>query len=440
MDIQRKDKFCIIPFILLNTRADGRVKTCSQVRRFIGIPQKGIRDDLLGLKPLKRKLFNLKEYSVADIWNSEFMRDFRMKKINNEYLDCCETCYYEDRLGITSKRKSFNDKFYKKYNYIIKEAKKNNGRISSMPIWWELRLSSLCNLACRICIPQSSSRMREEFTRNYNKLSSYARKMCDGANKLMKDGYLGDSKFFINQLWKNIKDIKYIELHGGEPTIDKNLWLLLERLVSTGHAKRIYLHMHTNIIDFKQKHIDILNKFCSGTIGISIDAYQEENFYCRYPTDWDKVVNNLKLIKGLGRQWQKKIKSAIYVYQCCTMDKLLWFLDKYIKKYKLDLYWEPCAVKTPKLMKVEHVPMKLRQKAVKKLNQFIRTSYMCNEHKYRDRNTKGVRVIIKYLLSNDKVAPKYLEELIEYTACLDKVRKQNVLEVFPHLAVIFGKR
>ena len=41
----------------------------------------------------KNDFLNLTKDSVEDIWNSEFMRDFRMKKIKGEYIKFCETCY-----------------------------------------------------------------------------------------------------------------------------------------------------------------------------------------------------------------------------------------------------------------------------------------------------------------------------------------------------------
>lgn len=429
MEYKDKSKFCLMPFITLNTRPNGQVKPCSQVMDMPGIKKDTTVETIL---ESKNRPCNLTKDSVEEIWNSEFLKDFRMKKINNEYIKFCETCYQEDSMGVTSKRQSVLNAYYKDNKHLIDEAKENNGMMSTMPVWWELRLSSICNEACRMCIPQTSSKMRDEFAKFSNELPPSVKKNTEAAIiQYNSHGYLGESEFFLNQFWENISDIKYLELHGGEPTADKTLWELVEKVVSSGHSKHIHVHVHTNIHSLQQRHIELWDQFRTGWIGISIDAYGEENEYIRHGSKWSAIENNLKLVKGLGNHWTKWVTSSVMAYNSCTMHKLIdWFIE-YVRDNEIDnLWWRMDPVTNPNLMRIEHIPMQLRLEAMEKLTTLI--------DKSTDQETKNsIQDLMSALRSTELPTKGSYEELIEYTNVLDTKRNQNVLAVFPHLKEIF---
>jgi hypothetical protein len=54
-----------------------------------------------------------------------------------------------------------------------------------------------------------------------------------------------------------------------------------------------------------------MGPFRTGWIGISIDAYGDENEYIRYGSKWSAIENNLKLVKGLGNHWTKWVTSSV---------------------------------------------------------------------------------------------------------------------------------
>jgi len=429
MEYKDKPKFCLLPFITLNTRPNGQVKPCSQVMDMPGIKKNTTVETILGSTNTP---CNLTKDSVEEIWNSEFLKDFRMKKINNEYIKFCETCYQEDSMGVSSKRQAVIDAYYNDNKHLIDEAKANNGMMTTMPVWWELRLSSICNEACRMCIPQTSSKMRDEFAKFSNELPASVRKNTESAIiQYNSHGYLGESEFFLNQFWNNIGDIKYLELHGGEPTADKTLWELVEKVVASGHSKHIHVHVHTNIHSLQQRHVELWDQFRTGWIGISIDAYGIENEYIRHGSKWSAIENNLKLVKGLGSHWTKWVASSVMAYNSCTMHKLIdWFIDYTIENELHDLWWRMDPVTSPNLMRIEHVPIELRLEAIDKITPML--------DKVTSPQTKNSLIeLISGLRSTEMPTAGSYEELIEYTTILDIKRNQNVLEVFPHLNGVF---
>jgi len=429
MEYKDNPKFCLMPFITLNTRPNGQVKPCSQVMDMPGIKKDTTVETIL---ESKNRPCNLTKDSVEEIWNSEFLKDFRMKKINNEYIKFCETCYQEDSMGVASKRQSVIDAYYKDNKHLIDEARENNGMMTTMPVWWELRLSSICNQACRMCIPQTSSKMRDEFAKFVDELPTSVKKNTEAAIiQYNSHGYLGESEFFLDQFWENIDDIKYLELHGGEPTADKTLWELVEKVVSTGHSKHIHVHVHTNIHSLQQRHIELWDQFRTGWIGVSIDAYGIENEYIRHGSKWSTIENNLKLLKGLGSHWTKWVTSSVMAYNSCTMHKLIdWFID-YTKDNEIDdLWWRMDPVTNPNIMRIEHIPIEHRLSAIVKLTPLI--------DKATDSQTKhSIQTLISALHSTESPTTGSYEELINYTKILDNKRNQNASEIFPHLQGIF---
>lgn len=425
MNYKSNCKFCLMPFITLNTRPNGQVKPCSQVMDMPGIKKETTSETIL---ESKNDFLNLTKDSVEDIWNSEFMRDFRMKKIKGEYIKFCETCYQEDAMGAKSKRVSVIDKFYEDNKHLVEEAHMNNGYMKTKPVWWEMRLSSICNQACRMCIPQTSSKMRQEFEKFAHELPEGQRKNTETAVKQFNlHGYLGDSEFFLEQFYEALPDMKYLELHGGEPTNDKRLWQVVEKIVETGHNKHIHIHVHTNIHALKPRHIELWDNFKSGWIGVSIDAFGDENEYIRHGSSWKKIEENLKMLNGLGSHWQKWVTSSVMAYNCLTMHKLIDWFNNYVKQHDMkDLWWRMDPVTNPNLMRIEHIPLDLRIKAIDPLSKLLNKT-ACEVTR------ESIEVLMKTLTSEQKPTQGSFQELVDYTKVLDIKRNQNLYEVFPHL-------
>ena len=76
MDYSKNKKFCLLPFMTLNTRPNGHVKPCSQVMGMTPIKKSRTADNLL---EEGGEYWNLTKDPIKDIWNSDFMRDFRKK-------------------------------------------------------------------------------------------------------------------------------------------------------------------------------------------------------------------------------------------------------------------------------------------------------------------------------------------------------------------------
>lgn len=429
MEYKDNPHFCLLPFMALNTRPNGGIKPCSDVMEMPPIKKDTTEETLIDSK---NEYHNLTKDSLNDVWNSEFMRNFRLNRAAGKYSKFCETCYQQEINGLESKRQTVIKKYYNHNKHLIDEAVNNNGYMKTMPVWWELRLSSICNESCRMCIPQTSSKMREEFLNFKDELPySIQQNTIISIKNFEKFGYLGDNKNFIDQIYNNLPNIKYLELHGGEPTVDKNLWNVIEYIVNSGHANHIHLHVHTNIHALKPKHIELWNRFNTGWIGVSIDAFGEENEYIRYGSSWIKIEENLKLLNGLGAHWVKYITTTVMNYNCCTIHKLVDWYITYIQLYNMhDLKWQCWTLTIPELMRPEHIPLSIRKKAISKIEK-LKGKHTSHTDYYIDN-------VIKILKSEYTPKIDSFKEFEEYTKILDKKRNQSFTKTFPHYNEVFN--
>lgn len=390
------DNFCIIPFMVLNCRPNGTLKTCSQATN---------------TKPIDG--FNLNEDSVEDFWNSDFMVDFRKRKIAGERIPQCEGCKRTEEGGGKSKRQDYNDKFFEKY----KDRISDDGIVKQMPSWWEFRLSSVCNSACRICTPANSTLIEKEHKKHYDKLPAYDKHQLTLTTK----NQLGDG-IFLEQFWRNVDDVDYIELHGGEPLIDENVINSLSRLVEKGKSKDIKIHIHSNINILTDEVLELLNQFEGGWFGASIDAYGEENDFLRWPSKWKKVEDNFKRVK-LHEGWNKYILSSVTCYQCLTLDKLVdWYLP-YQDEWKLNFY----PVHAPDRFALELVPLELRLEAAEYLESY----------QYIMKDFSGLEGIINTLKSIRVPDKTEYEQFVMFNDAMDDIRKQKSKQLFPHIERIY---
>ncbi len=437
----KKDRFCIAPFVALNTRGDKSLRVCCSIMdMFYGIPRDGTIEDLAFPKKYRDNVYDLSSDSIEEIWNSRFMRDLRTKMINGEYVSNCSHCHQLEDRGLTSKRISKNQRYLAKSEDIIEFAKANEGKVPKLPQWWEIRLSTQCNLACRMCTPGLSSKMRSEYRKNFDLLhNEEARYSLEEAERRAATPSLAKNDFFLQQIEANLDDIDVLEMRGGEVLSDKRSISFIEDISSqTSKAKNIEFDLSTNVTLLNVNHIEIFNRFKGGSIRSSIDAFGEENEYIRHNSKWQTIVDALYLQKNLHAGYKRIIQITLQAYQVYTIDKLLWFIDELIQDIDREIFFGASTTKgTPHLV-LELVPVELRLASAKKIQNFIDNSYMCNRSPKKTIHLRLTKGIQQAVLGNEQPPASAIEEFRKYTKSLDRMRNQDCLSIFPHLAPMFA--
>src|ERR1051325_11597768 len=109
----------------------------------------------------EQALGDINEQSVQEIWNGERMRQFRLKMLNDEQDNRCHQCYENEKGGLRSTRNITNLLYADKLGWAT-NTDADGFSSDAKPIYWDIRVSNLCNFKCRICGHHSSSQWYED--------------------------------------------------------------------------------------------------------------------------------------------------------------------------------------------------------------------------------------------------------------------------------------
>jgi len=265
-------KFCILPWVSLETSPIGTVRPCCLAEEEI-VDINGNKFDLS------------KSAELADIQDSNYMRKLRKQFLRAEQPTTCRKCWAEEDAGRTSKRMHTLDRL----KHMVPDTEWTQDPKPLM--FLDLKLGNICNLKCRICGSWSSSTFAVEELKYggsaEEKTSSYHYTM------LKQGRWAQDNKDF----WQEISDIshqiRYIEFTGGEPFMIKEHFQLLERIVDLGIAGQVEIHYNTNGTQYPEEAENIWQHFKTVEIAFSVDDIGPRFEYQRSNAVWSEVEYNI---------------------------------------------------------------------------------------------------------------------------------------------------
>ena len=110
--------------------------------------------------------------------------------------------------------------------------------------------------------------------------------MMQGALDIAKESgeeYLSSSKYSQRTTHGQSEHCLFMEFRGGEVFADKPSVGFIDSIGDTKYAKNIPLDISTNATLLTENVIDVLNKFGGGTLRFSIDSFDDEDEYIRFP-------------------------------------------------------------------------------------------------------------------------------------------------------------
>ena len=228
------------------------------------------------------RISNINDSSIVDVYQGTFLKNLRKDFLDGKYPTACSTCWKNEAVGIPSMRQRAKHKFREIYYKIdYEEEDHNNLQI------FDLKIGNSCNLACKICNPESSSKIAEAAHKS-GMLSTVE------FTHLKKSVAWADSTQFWGQLLTAIKNLKYLDLYGGEPLMSKMHFDFLRKLIDLDVAKNIKIDYNTNATVYSEKFFDIWQHFKEVKLSFSIDDIEERFEQQRCGADWGSVCENIK--------------------------------------------------------------------------------------------------------------------------------------------------
>lgn len=285
------DKFCILPWVSLETSPIGTVRPCCLAKDEI------IDDD--------NNKFHLTTSTFNQIRDSSYMQKLRQEFIAGQLPSTCERCWaIEDSGGISKRQHTLN-----RLKHIVQDDAWTSE--SKDLIFLDLKLGNICNLKCRICGPWSSSTYASE---EIGTVMTLERKQTYAYQMLREGRWPRESPEFWQQLSDIAGQIRYLEFTGGEPFMIAEHFDFLQTLVDRGVAGNVEIHYNTNGTQYPERGIELWPHFKTVEIAFSIDDLGERFEYQRTGARWTEVQDNIYKFRRLRRN-----SKNIQLQLCCTI-------------------------------------------------------------------------------------------------------------------------
>jgi MoaA/NifB/PqqE/SkfB family radical SAM enzyme len=374
--------FCVLPWMHLATTSTGNMRVCCN-----STPGKNL------IKKDDGTVYKVFKDNIQEAWNSETYHTIRQQMLNGERPEMCQRCFREEDAGLVSTRTNLNIKWQEDKEYTV-----------DAPFdikYADIRLGNLCNLKCRMCNPYSSNQWLKEWSLVETALSEEEYKRLDTM------GWPENEKTWDN-LFSIVPTIKEIYLTGGEPTIIKEQYKLLNYCIDNGYSKKIKLKYNTNLTNIPRDLIETWKQFKQIQLNCSIDAVGDLDRYIRYPSNWPKIQENFDLLQDLDNSYIE-IHNTVQMYNILRLDDFLdWALP-----YGHKIYFN--ILNHPEYLNIRVLPPHLKLLAKDKLEQYT--------------DVPKVQGIIDYMMSEDW--SNKFDSFKEYTFALDKSRNENLFDLIP---------
>lgn len=376
--------FCYYPFFQVLVSADGKYMPCSHHDGYIADGG---------------KVMTVKDFSIDQAWNSEYMTTLRNNFLCNTRHKGCSHCWKEQGLGLKPMR-------YDSYGYGIQEEQVQ-APISPKRV--EINASNVCNLRCRICGPHASTRWIKEAKELYG-----------------QDGELHFNMTPENQatIRKWVPHFEQIGFFGGEPLMSQENIELMRYCVETGHAKHISLLINTNATIYTNEILSLLQQFKQVYLNFSIDDIGARFEYQRSGAKWTEVLTNLEKFVGSGgytgmEQLQLKI--------CCSVTAMnIYYFPEYFHFINdcfpgLPVFWN--LVFSPAELSMQIFPKAVKDIIAHRLRTEVKATYA-----FEELRTRTVENLVAYLYGDNGLS---FDMFFSYVERHDKFRHESFPTVFP---------
>lgn len=403
--------FCVLPWVHFHSWPDGRVMPCC------------IADSNQPVADLKNN------ESIIQMMNSEDFKKVRQAMLNDEPVDLCKRCYDLELIGTWTMRQSHNRRRGLEYVDYISKNTEDDGTIHDFQMkYMDLRFSNICNMKCRSCGPGCSSQWAQEFvdrmgTDEYEKYFKTRKIVIDTAEEMN----------FMNKLKPYLKDVLEVYFAGGEIIITPEHYECLDYWIENGLNEQVELTYTTNFSSLKyKKDVDLISywkKFPKLKIWASLDAHGDVAECIRKGTDWNRIVNNIKMVKEQVPHAEFQITPTISIWNVFTFPD---FFDYMMEQGFIDKNSSPRfnLATNPWYANIMILPKHVKRR--------LTELYRVYQERYKD-NTElhnGFKMII-YNLNVGEENKGGIQEFIKFNEELDQFRDEKLEELIPELKEVF---
>tara|TARA_X000001036_G_C20672906_1_gene803123 strand:- start:882 stop:2123 length:1242 start_codon:yes stop_codon:yes gene_type:complete len=401
--------FCPQPFTYIYPNHHGAWKPCCKCQNY---PQKKISFDEWWYED--KELKDLRNTLLSDTPYDEW---------NENLQNVCERCFGPESRGVKSYRQHSVDSWSHpsvKDNLLdMINSFKETGKLVANQRTFIVKVRGFgneCNLKCYMCVPHNSTARNTELLKaNEDSVKIFYPK---GHQRLIKNKTIPlDNEYEKQQMYDVIEKmgpyIAQFNFSGGEPVMIKEYYELMDKIIETGQNQNVRIHMNSNLtrLNLGNKHLEeYIPKFKMFFIQASIDDIYERDEWSRYPSKFEKVMENYKYLQN-----NKKIQIIVHptwsLLNVANAENILNFFLANSMRINDNINF----VSNPSVLHIKNYPHK---------DFFI--------EKYKNSKFKMVRELSLELQAEFNQA-EFLKA-INYIKDLDRIRKTKSWEVYPELS------
>lgn len=342
-------KFCAVPWNEIYLTSNGSYGGCCME------DQNAIQSRIPISQPLQNH------------WNGDYIKNMRQEFIAGQDLPQCRHCWHDESAGKISGRMRRNQQYYGKGNIDIDDSiiastlgdTEQDGHYLGNVQGLVFAVGNTCQLRCIDCSPAYSRSILKDYAKLGWDINVNARRSItiDSLNKSHD-----------NDLWQRVRDItpsvKWIRVNGGEPSISKEFIDFLHWYHAQGYGQHTLIFISTNGASLKKDFVKALQPFPGVRLEISIDGYARVDEYLRYPTKWNKKVDNIR--RMIDNFQNCSFHTTVYSLNVMDLPNLLEWTDQFDIRHSLHcLTW-------PNHLAVEHLPDLAKSQVIAGLTEWIR--------------------------------------------------------------------
>ena len=340
--------FCNVPWTNTHIYWDGSYGMCCSER----------------IKPSQDPTHNVKNINIVEWYTSDVMKGLRSQIKQDTQLPNCQSCYREEQYGSESRRIKENFKsaifteqaFEKSYQQSPWFDRFNRDiQDDEMPIDWHVDLGNECNLACKMCNPDASSKIATQYKKW---------KIFDGPilNNWMHDEPAWDR--FLKDI-VSIPKLNRVHFMGGEPTINKRLTEFLQFMVANARTG-VSISFVTNGTRVNSELIELLKNFKTFDIELSIESIGNNNAYIRQGSNTSDIIENILYLKDKqSEQFHLVLRTAPQLLSINTYHELIrWAYDN-------ELPIQSIPLSGPRHYQISVLPKEIRNQLLPKYYELL---------------------------------------------------------------------
>lgn len=416
-NLKNSKSFCVLPWIHTHIWPNGTVFPCCQslsnpVGKYVG-------------------------QSLQEIANSEEYKHLRLKLINGEKVKECSHCYRdESKFNVTSSRQQRNEEYFTDHFNDVKrvlESTKDDGSIDFSMLYYDTRFSNICNLKCKTCGPDLSSKWGMEVMKSEPDAKSKRPYMNDNGIVTIDD--ISDSIYKELLSEKILTELKRLCFAGGEPLVSPEHYKILDGLLSVGNTDTMLLY-NTNLtrLSYSGKNVlDYWKKFKFVIIAASVDDFGERLRYTRGGANWNVIESNFsKIHEHLDpNKANVAVSVTVSIFNAFYLPEIL---NEFLSNDKMKIV-NPSqffinVVFVPEYHSVATLPIAVKNVIRDRLNEFLANYKFKSEEMKKSVNEK-VKYILSVMYGNDS---SHLMPLLAKTITESDARNgESFYETFPEL-------